>query len=224
MVDYLQQFAQINFTLALIELQVYRNTIDDSTIILPQIITRTKEITRAIIKIENNSSNEINVDVLTNLEEVKDDKIQIKNTLTYDDFFQQLSVNTSFEIVSFIKEVINEFESKGFVIEYGTSTIKIKYIPSVSDGYKVNLFIIDRKDFFYIWYVDNQLNRLNINTKIGRDFIEKSARIFNIGLKISNKNNWSRYPKLIELKNHYTEFKQCVFEFVENIEIETKNT
>lgn len=224
MADYLQQFAQINFTLALIELQVYRNTIDDSTIILPQIITRTKEITRAIIKIENNSSNEINVDVLTNLEEVKYDKIQIKNTLTYDDFFQQLSANTSFEIVSFIKEVINEFESKGFVIEYGTSTIKIKYIPSVSDGYKVNLFIIDRKDFFYIWYVDNQLNRLNINTKIGRDFIEKSARIFNIGLKISNKNNWSRYPKLIELKNHYTEFKQCVFEFVENIEIETKNT
>ncbi len=223
MVDFLQRFAQINFTLALIELQVYKNNNDGSTIILPQIITRTKEITRAIIKIENNSTSTINVDVQTNLDEVKQDKIQVKNTLTYDDFFEQLLTNTNLEIVSFIKEVINEFDLKGFIIEYGTSSIKIKYMPSISDGYRLTLFIIDRKDFFYIWYVDNQLRRLGLNPKLGRDFIEKSAKILNVSLKISNKNNWSRYPKLNELKNHYDDFKQCVFEFVNNIEIESKD-
>lgn len=223
MVDYLQQFAQINFTLALVELQVFKNLSDDSTIVLPQIVTRTKEITRAIVKIENNSSKEINVGVQTNLEEIKDDKIQIKNTLTYDDFFEQLMSNTNQQIVNFVKEVVDEFETKGFVIEYGTSSIKIKYIPSISDGYKLSLFIIDRKDFFYIWYVDNQLSRLGINPKLGRDFIEKTAKILNVTLKVSNKNNWSRYPKLDELKSHYEEFKQCVFEFVNNIENESKD-
>lgn len=223
MVDYLQQFAQINFTLALIELQVFKNNTDDSIIVLPQIITRTKEITRAIIKIDNNSSKEISVDVQANLEEVKDDKVQNRNTLTYDDFFEQLRSNTNQGIVDFVKEVVDEFETKGFIIEYGTSSIKIKYMPSVSDGYKLSLFIIDRKDFFYIWYVDNQLTKLGINPKIGRDFIEKSAMILNVSLKVSNKNNWSRYPKLNELKNHYAEFKQCVLDFVNNIENESKD-
>ena len=223
MVDYLQKFAQINFTLALIELQVFKNTSDDSIIVLPQIVTRTKEITRAIVKIENNSYKEINIDVQTNLEEVKDDKIQIKNTLTYDDFFEQLLSYTNQQIVDFVKEVIDEFETKGFIIEYGISSIKIKYMPSVSDGYKLSLFIIDRKDFFYIWYVDNQLSRLGINPKIGRGFIEKTAKLLNVSLKVSNKNNWSRYPKLNELKSHYEEFKQCVFEFVNNVENESRD-
>lgn len=223
MVDYLQQFAQINFTLALIELQVFKNNTDDSIIVLPQIITRTKEITRAIIKIDNNSSKEINIDVQTNLEEVKDDKVQNRNTLTYDDFFEQLRSNTNQGIVDFVKVVVDEFESKGFIIEYGTSSIKVKYMPSVSDGYKLSLFIIDRKDFFYIWYVDNQLTKLGINPKIGRDFIEKSAKILNVSLKVSNKNNWSRYPKLNELKSHYAEFKQCVLDFVNNIENQSKD-
>jgi len=45
LVSYLSQSPQLHFTLALVELQVYRlGEADDSLLIIPQLVTRTREI------------------------------------------------------------------------------------------------------------------------------------------------------------------------------------
>ena len=56
MVDFLSNTPQIQFTLGLVELQFYKNpNVEGELIAIPNLITRTREITRAIVKIENST-------------------------------------------------------------------------------------------------------------------------------------------------------------------------
>jgi hypothetical protein len=68
MIEYLSQSPQLHFTLALIELQVFRLGDDNSSlIVIPQLVTRTKEITRAIVRIEGSYSADLKVNIETDL-------------------------------------------------------------------------------------------------------------------------------------------------------------
>jgi hypothetical protein len=222
MADYLQQFAQINFTLALIELQVYLNLKDNSKLILPQTIIRTKEITRAIIKIESNLSKDINIDVQSNFDVNKDDKVKINNTLTYDDFFSQLKQNSNLEIVSFVKQIISDCESKGMLIELGKSTIGFKLIDDRNN--KISIFFIDRKEFFYLWYVGNQLNNKGYNPSIGLKFAEDTANLFGVSLTYTDdfKCSWNKYLRIQDLKQNYTSFIKLLDKFINDFNAEMK--
>jgi hypothetical protein len=65
MVDFLSQTPQLYFTLALVELQVYELDAerDKSLLVIPQVVTRTREITRAIIRVEGQAIESVHVDV-----------------------------------------------------------------------------------------------------------------------------------------------------------------
>lgn len=224
MADYLQQFAQINFTLALIELQVYLNLKDNSKLILPQTIIRTKEITRAIIKIESNLSKDINIDVQSNFEVNKDDKVKIYNTLTYDDFFSQLKENSNLEIVSFVKQIISDCESKGMLIELGKSSIGFKLIDDRNN--KISIFFIDRKEFFYLWYIGNQLNNKGYNPGIGIRFAEDTADLFKVKLTYTDdfKCSWNKYLRIQDLQQNYNAFIKLLDKFIVDFNTEMKIT
>ncbi|MDZ7612779.1 MAG: hypothetical protein U5K51_02910 [Flavobacteriaceae bacterium] len=97
MVDYYRHHLN-SFTLGLIELQVYKNpNSTEDLIVIPNLLTRTREITRAIIKIENATAGTL-VKVETAFSESKEaTKSFNRNTITEDDFFEQLTQNTDKE-------------------------------------------------------------------------------------------------------------------------------
>ncbi len=222
MAEYLQQFAQINFTLALIELQVYKNQHDQSLLVLPQVITKTKEITRAVIRIEQPVASSVNIDVQTNLNEVQQDNIQVKNTLTYDDFFVQLGQNSNEQIVAFVKQVINDCEQRGMLIEFGISTVGFKLLDNNNN--KISAFFIDRKEFFYIWYVGNQLHRRGYNAEIGNKFAAHTAELFGLKLTYTDdlKCSWNKYLRVQDLQNKYAQFLECLDTLVDDFNKEMK--
>lgn len=214
MVDYLQQFAQINFTLALVELHIYKNITNNSLIVLPQIIVRTKEITRAVIRIENNSTKEINVDVQTNLEEVRQDKIQVRTTLTYEDFFEQLKHNTNDIASAFVKQVVSDCEKRGMFIELGQSSIGFKLIDNNSN--KISIFFIDRKDYFYLWSIGKQLNRRGYDAAIGNKFVQEISDLFGVKLNFTSdmRFRWVNYLRIKDLQNKYDLFLEKLNDFI----------
>ncbi|HMP92186.1 MAG TPA: hypothetical protein PKD90_04895 [Phnomibacter sp.] len=66
MVAYLTQTPQIYFILALVELQIYTlPQANDAWVIIPQLVTRTREITRAIVKIEGSEATGLSVNIET---------------------------------------------------------------------------------------------------------------------------------------------------------------
>ncbi len=214
MVDYLQQFAQINFTLALVELHIYKNITNNSLIVLPQIIVRTKEITRAVIRIENNSTKEINVDVQTNLEEVRQDKIQVRTTLTYEDFFEQLKHNTNDIASAFVKQVVSDCEKRGMFIELGQSSIGFKLIDNNNN--KISIFFIDRKDYFYLWSIGKQLNRRGYDAAIGNKFVQEISDLFGVKLNFTSdmRFRWVNYLRIKDLQNKYDLFLEKLNDFI----------
>ncbi len=58
--NYLSSTPQLHFTIALVELKLYQT--DKGLLVVPQIVARTREITRAIIRIEGNQPGRISID------------------------------------------------------------------------------------------------------------------------------------------------------------------
>ena len=103
MVDYINKSPQLHFTLALIELQVFRfNHDNNSFIVIPQLVTRTKEIVRSTIRIEGVNLSDVKINVEADFK-VETDISKVNSlqrpTITAEDFFEQLEKNTNRDTV-----------------------------------------------------------------------------------------------------------------------------
>lgn len=117
MVAYLQHTPQLLFTLALIELQVYEINKDDkkSWLISPQIVTRTKEITRAVVRVEGKEIESVHVEVETGpiQDRMNEDRLIRESS----DICKQLY----FRLRELAKEEVfkhSDFTEKGYAIRY----------------------------------------------------------------------------------------------------------
>ena len=178
MVDYLSNTPQIQFTLGLVELQVYKNpNTETDLIVIPNLITRTREITRAIIKIENNSQNN-QVVVETDFKEEKQKTNYTRTTISEDDFFEQLKQNTDSESVEFAKQILATSKERGFYIEWSTGSFVAKLLDPNGSGQKISLYVADRKGLFYIGWSSAQLEKIGLSKQPSYDFADKTSKIY----------------------------------------------
>lgn len=205
MVDYLSHSAQLLFTLGLVELQVYKAAIDDSYIVVPNLITRTREITRAVIKIENNA--DVSVEVKSDFSQSTKSSTYSRTTITEEDFFEQLESNTNKKIAEFSKEILHEAIENGFHIDWNQGSFVVKILDPNGSGQKITMFVVDRKGIFYIGWSGTQLKRLGLDFNLSSEYVRETAKLFpNIQQDSKNKDFWNRYSNLNDLKPVYNEF------------------
>ncbi|MCZ2393554.1 MAG: hypothetical protein LC105_06845 [Chitinophagales bacterium] len=222
MVDYLQTTAQLQFTLGLVELQVYKNPNRESDlIVIPNLITRTREITRAIIKIENNNTNNL-VTVETDFKEEKQKSNYSRTTITEEDFFEQLQQNTDRESVEIAKHILQVSKEKGFYIEWTTGGFVAKLLDPAGSGQKITLYVTDRKGLFYIGWSSAQLEKIGLDKQISFDFAERTAKIVGLQVDTKKKHNWNKYMIVKEMKNKFDIFINEVDKFVNEINEQSK--
>lgn len=127
MVEYLTQTPQLYFTLALVELQVYKfDQNENSIIVIPQIVTRTTEIERAIVRIEGNFPVDIKVNIETDLgTEITKGKYK-RRTIQELEYLEQLEKNTNKEIVEIAKQIIKDSDDLGLQVEWLTASFTIR--------------------------------------------------------------------------------------------------
>jgi len=222
MVDYLSSYSQLQFTLGLVELQVYKNPKSKKDfIVIPNLITRTKEIIRAIIRIENSTQNNI-VSVETDFREKSVSKI--KNSITEEDFFEQLSQNTEMETVKLTRQILADARKMGYSIYWSSGGFIVTYLDPNGSGIGIHLFIVDRKGILYLMQTGaNRLEKLGLSMQIAFDFSKSTADLIeNMEQNSKNMATWSRYAKIKEIKPVYTEFINEVERYVENINEESK--
>ena len=222
MVDYLSLTPQIQFTLALIELQVYRlNQMDNSLLVIPQLVTRTKEITRAVVRIEDNSSASLNIIVNAEIENKLDSKNPNQNnrfSITAEDYFEQLQKNTSTEIADFARQIIKDAEEKGFYIEWNSGSFGIKLLDPQGSGIKISMLNVDRNGLIYLGYSQGQLSKLGIPLELSFDFAKETANLLpGISQNLETKYSWNKYSTLRELKLVYASFMNVIMQYVEEL-------
>ncbi len=217
MVDFLSNTPQIQFTLGLVELQFYKNpNVEGELIAIPNLITRTREITRAIVKIENSTTG--NVTIETDFIEEKVKPITARTTITEDDFFEQLQQNTDYESAEFAKHILATVKEKGYFVEWRQGAFVAKILDPNGSGSKITLFVTDRKGLFYLMQSGDQLKRLGMSNEISLVYAKNTSELVK-GLfpHPNHPDCWNKYATIKEIKPVFAEFMNEVDNYVENI-------
>ena len=217
MVDFLSNTPQIQFTLGLVELQFYKNpNVEGELIAIPNLITRTREITRAIVKIENSTTGSVTIE--TDFIEEKVKPITVRTTITEDDFFEQLQQNTDYESAEFAKHILATVKERGYFVEWRQGAFVAKIFDQNGSGSKITLFVTDRKGLFYLMQSGDQLKRLGMSNEISLIYAKNtSALVKGLFPHPNHPDCWNKYATIKEIKPVFAEFMNEVDNYVENI-------
>lgn len=170
MAEYLSRTPQLHFTLALIELKIFE--MDEGRLVLPQIVMRTQEVTRAIIRIEGGNIEKLSVDMDFGID--KNNKIKERFTITEDQYYSELSRNISGAGVEFARGMMEDMQDLGCEIQLKKSSIAIKYPVPLNHSKMFTLLVVTKKGETYsgnlFEWLHNQLETSGYPVEIGDQF------------------------------------------------------
>ncbi len=167
--EYLSESPQLHFTLALVELKIYQAT--DGLLVIPQVVTRTREITRAIIRIEGNQIQQISVDTDVNIEP---DKVKHKRTaLSEEEFFELLQERAGSEEVEFARQLMEDAEDLGCLIKMRQSSYTIRYRDPSGSRQKLSLLIVHSYGTFETGNLPIKLKNIGLPEDISYDYYQQ---------------------------------------------------
>lgn len=215
MAEYLSQTPQLYFTLALVELQIYSLGDNDNWLVVPQIVARTREVTRAIVRIEGQNASQISVDV----NEPQPQKATSKRSvLTEEDFLNTLQDNTNKKTVAFAQRILQDAEKRGYFIDWKQASFVVKMKDPTGSGQNITLFVVTKEGKLYIGWMARQLRVLGLPAQIVAQYAQETARLFGT---TATEDYWNHTPTLDEIKEHYEAFLTHVDKTVQSIQAQT---
>lgn len=219
MVDFLQQTPQLHFTLALVELQVYELGAegDKPLLVIPQIVARTREITRAVVRVEGKAIESIHVEVGT---EIKTPKTPVARfTISEEDYLDALRRHVDSADVDFTRELKEDMERRGCIIEWKQGSFVVKLPDPGGSGQRLSLLVVPKDGQTYIsGEFSNQLRSIGLPEQIAADYTRESAQLFsNCEENRRYPCCWSRPISLKELRQQYAGFACVVQKTIDRI-------
>lgn len=176
--EFLQETPQLRFTLALVELQLYR--LDSGRyLVMPVIVARTKEITRAVVRVASTEGTKVDISLEISDESGSDSSQKKRHTLTEDEFFQALdSSGASDEDATVARKMYDHFDADDrFQIDFGTASYSIKLRDPVETNHLYTVVVVQRNGRAYVGWLNEQLPRVGLPVAIGEQFVAESARL-----------------------------------------------
>jgi hypothetical protein len=217
MASYLQRTPQLYFTLALVELQLFKleSANDDSIMIIPQVVLRTKEVTRAIVRIE--SKDVTKVDVYVPDETIGKEKPK-RFTLTEDEFFKHLETEVGSDEIKLAHQIKDDVQNIGCIVEWKQASFAVKLPDAAGSGQNFTLFLVYKNgNIQTVGWFTNALKALNLPIDIGRNYLQQLAKLFNCKVQ-PNTDSLSNSIPLRELSQKYPEFLDIVKNFIYQFE------
>ena len=216
MVEFMQKTPQLYYTLALVELHVYAMDGGEGAgqLVIPHIVARTREITRAVVRIEGKAIESVSVNVSTG--EILSEPEGIRGEEYY---FSVLSKRVSSDMVDFAHTIINDMENLGCKIDWKQGSFVVKLPDPGGSKQDLTLFVFRNDGKIYIGWLNDQLNRVGLPAEIAYDFARDSVKLFpNCEVPNNYPYAWSRLLSLEELKQQYSKFLSLVETMINRIE------
>ncbi len=127
MLDYLNQFPQIQFTFAMVELQTYEANLtgyQKVNLVIPQLRIRTKEVIRGIVKVEIIENQKPKVTV--NIEDTQPSVLKQRRTLGRQDFYDSLKSVLNDNDINALDGLLESLSQLGLKISERESSITIR--------------------------------------------------------------------------------------------------
>jgi len=217
MADFLQQTPQLHFTLALVELQVYEAEAggNKSLLVIPQIVARTREITRAVVRVEGKAIESVHVEVDTEIRTEKvERKLGMRFTLTEEDYFDSLSRHVDSKDVDFARELKEDMEKRGCIIDWKQGSFVVKFPDPGGSGEQLSMLVVPTHGHPNIRAeLRDQLGRIGLPEQIAFDYFRESSELFGGNERILK----FRGVTLKELRQQYGGFAAVVQKTIDKI-------
>lgn len=200
MVSFLQQTPQLGFTLALVEIGLFREHPEkqDPLFVQPRILARTREITRAIVEIKVPVKlGDIDVTLPSEPEQKK-----LRRKITEEEFVEQLQKVAGAEAVKFARWVLDNAESHDLQIDWGEAGPMLKYIdPATGKFFTFGQLL--RHGVFTMPYLWGSFVGYGLPLDICRDYIDEIAKWVPLASrrKFTSKDGRLKWEQLVYGKN-----------------------
>lgn len=150
---YLQKNPSLHFSLALVELNLYRlkKGQDYPLYVQPRTLAKTVELVRAIVDIKAPTELDISVKIPTE-EEVR--KGKTRRRLTEEIFFEELAANKSKEFADQVYELMMELKDMGLVSVWRSSSVSMRFPDPGGSGYFFTVIVFDLSGTAYIGWLE----------------------------------------------------------------------
>jgi len=209
--SYIHRNANLNFTLSLIEIPVYKNPKTEELIITPRILAKTKEIERIIYKISDNI-----------VEEKTIDENETRNSISEIVFYERLEKIIGSQKLNELKIFIQQLSKELNIIpKLGRGKRLSLNLKSPNNTYNFASIQENGEVWFYgIVYNTNEIG----NKQIGIDYLKNLAFSLNADFDDKYKSEWSwcvkkngKYVNIIEYLNKKEEWKKNISDTLQKI-------
>jgi len=223
MAEFLQRTPQLLFNLALVELQVYELGAkgDKPLLVIPQVVARTREVTRAVVIVEGKNIESLAVKVETPVTTTPE-KPGKRFTISEDDFFNALSQRVDGEDLQFARRIIEDVQELGCIVEWKQGSFVVKLPDPAGSGQRLTLLVVRKDGMAYLGCLREQLRSVALPEQIAGDYFVASSQLFGGNGRMLGESS-AKAVSLKELRGQYQEFMSVLHKTIVRIR-ETSKT
>ncbi len=170
--QFLSRTPQLHFTLGLVELRVYEVPGREEWLVLPLVVARTREVIRAVVRVEAQEIRDVRVELEENLEEPGR-----RRTLTEEDFFEQLQREQGEDIARIARKLLEDVQGLGCVIQWPSSSFSVRLLEERT-GRLLTLFVVYTNGRMEMAWLHEQLKRAGLPSDLAHKHVQRIAQLF----------------------------------------------
>ncbi|TXF89251.1 hypothetical protein FUA23_10900 [Neolewinella aurantiaca] len=176
MAEYIQVAPQLRFGLGLVELQLYGMPDTEDLLIVPRVVTRTREVVRAVVHVNTSGADSaVSVSAHVPTPEVSD--TALRTTISEAAFFEDLLAYTDAQQVAYAKNILALAQDAGHFIDWGSSSFVAKYPDPNGGSILISLFVVNKYGAFYLMPTEKQLQRIGVDGHLGIEYAQRIAAV-----------------------------------------------
>lgn len=216
--DFLQQHPARQFTLSLVELEVYK-AFNGDTLVVPSVVARTVEIERAVVRIEAPTGLSVTVEIPK--EKRRDHTTQGKRfSLTEEEFWEALSRNVGADDVATARRLVEAIYDMDCDIRYGQASFIARMPDPMGNGW-FTLFVVNKDGSMFTSWLGGQLTRAKLPVEPAIEYVRATGELLGVGIvETRDKDTWPRWrrqPRLRDVGPVIDRFLDLVRRFVDHL-------
>lgn len=184
MTDFLNETPNLQYTLALLEIEVYQ-TQPNERLIVPNLLMRTVNIERGIIRIEGLSANQAQIEFVSAekeqsiLEQTSKASRTTNPVLSTEDFLEQLGVANPDLAIDSVRVLLDDLVDLGFILQFiKHCSVKFRF-PGSSKTCTLMWLTTDANYFGQVDSLGAQLTRMNYSAEIAGQYWQDLYELMN---------------------------------------------
>lgn len=176
MATYVQAAPRLQFHLALVELRIYASDDDRFRTVVPSVIAKTAEITRAVVKVDLADDAQVDVDVTVPV----DDSRGSRRKLTMDQYYAELRENTTAAVTAATRAMLAGFDDDPRFLVQPRAASQVLKIRNTQGGRDFTVLVFKTDGYVHPGWLSGQCRRAGIPREVAFRFVADLSALLNI--------------------------------------------